>query len=66
MLQTFLLCALILALCIAMLSVRILLRKNGTFVKTHVSQSPEMRRRGISCAQSQDYAARHQPRKIKE
>ena len=57
---------LILALCVLMLCIRILLKKDGTFVKTHVSQNPEMRRRGISCVQSQDFAARHKPNKIKE
>ena len=66
MLQTFILCVLILGICIVMLSVQILLKKNGQFVKTHVSQSKEMCKRGIGCVQSQDYAARHQPQKIKE
>jgi hypothetical protein len=49
-----------------LLSVQILLKKNGTFVKTHVSQSKEMRKRGISCVQSQDFAARHRQKRIKE
>ena len=66
MLKTFILCTIILALCIIMLSVQILLKKNGTFVKTHVSQSKEMRKRGIGCVQSQDFAARHKQKRIKE
>lgn len=49
------------------LSVRILFKKNGRFVKTHVSQSKAMRERGIGCVQSQDFAMRHKsPHAIKE
>lgn len=66
MFKTFILCAIIIAVCIVLLSVQILLKKNGTFVKTHVSQSKEMRKRGISCVQSQDFAARHRQKRIKE
>ena len=49
------------------LCVRLLFKKNGRFVKTHVSQSKAMRDRGIACVQSQDYAMRHQsPLAVKE
>ncbi len=49
------------------LSVRILFKKNGRFVKTHVSQSKAMRERGIGCVQSQDFAMRHKsPHAVKE
>lgn len=41
------------------LCVRILFKKNGRFVKTHVSQSKAMRDRGVTCVQSQDFAMRH-------
>jgi hypothetical protein len=66
MLKLFLFSAAIIALCIGLLSVQILLKKNGQFVKTHVSQSKEMRKRGIGCVQSQDFAARHRQRPVKE
>ncbi len=66
MLTTFLLCVVIIGLCIAMLSVRILLKKNGQFVKTHVGQSKAMRERGIGCVQGQDFAARHRRQLVKE
>ncbi len=66
MLKTFLLCVVIIGLCIVMLSVRILLKKNGQFVKTHVSQSKAMRKRGIGCVQGQDFAARHKRKRVKE
>ena len=64
--KTFILCAIIIALCILMLSIRILLKKDGQFVKTHVSQSEAMRERGIGCVQGQDFAARHKKKRIKE
>ena len=49
------------------LSVRILFKKNGRFVKTHVSQSKAKRERGIGCVQSQDFAMRHKsPHAVKE
>ncbi len=66
MLKTFLLCAAIIAICIIMLCIQILLKKNGTFVKSHVSQNKEMRKRGIGCVQSQDFAARHRRTGIQE
>ena len=66
MLKTILLtaifCVIILAVCMLLLCVRILLKKNGRFVKTHVSQSKAMRERGVTCVQSQDFAARHKSR----
>lgn len=49
-----------------LLSVRLLLLKNGRFVNTHVSGSKAMRQRGIGCVQSQDRAARRKIKKIKE
>ncbi|MBQ0048171.1 MAG: hypothetical protein KBT33_11840 [Prevotellaceae bacterium] len=66
MLKTILLtaifCVIILAVCMLLLCIRILLKKNGRFVKTHVSQSKAMRERGVTCVQSQDFAARHKSR----
>lgn len=66
MLKLFLICTPIIAICVLLLSVRILFLKNGTFVKTHVSSSKAMREKGITCVQSQDYAARRKNKKIKE
>jgi hypothetical protein len=34
--------------------VSMLLKTNGRFPETHVSRNPEMRKRGISCAQKTD------------
>lgn len=46
----------IIALFIAfiLLSVRIIVKKNGVFSSKHISQSKAMRDRGITCATSQD------------
>lgn len=58
MLKTILITMLIVTICIALLSVKILLKKNGRFPNTHVSGSKAMRERGIGCVQSQDREAR--------
>ncbi len=58
MLKTILITMLIVAICIVLLSVKILLKKNGRFPNTHVSGSKAMRERGIGCVQSQDREAR--------
>lgn len=58
MLKTIGITMLIVAICIALLSVKILLKKNGRFPNTHVSGSKAMRKRGVGCVQSQDREAR--------
>ncbi|WP_337377448.1 hypothetical protein [Prevotellamassilia timonensis] len=61
----FIITLLIVAICMALLSVRLFFGKS--FVKTHVDQSKAMRQRGIGCVQSQDAAARIENRKrVKE
>ena len=57
MLKTLLITMLIVAICIALLSVKILFKKNGRFPNTHVSGNKAMRKRGIGCVQSQDREA---------
>ena len=67
MLETFVFCVIIIGIGVLFMSVRVLLKKNGRFVKTHVSQSKAMRERGITCVQSQDFAMRHKsPHAVKE
>lgn len=66
MIKTLLFCIAILAVCMLLLCVRLLFKKDGRFVKTHVSQSKAMRERGVTCVQSQDFADRHRKEKIKE
>ena len=59
--------AIIVGVAMLLLSVRVLFKKNGRFVKTHVSQSKAMKERGITCVQSQDFAMRHKsPHAISE
>ena len=45
-----------------LLSVRIILKKNGRFRSMHISDSKAMRERGIGCVQSQDRQAQHDSR----
>ncbi|MBQ7142861.1 MAG: hypothetical protein PUC18_07730 [Prevotellaceae bacterium] len=67
MLKIFIFCVIIIGIAVLLMSVRILLKKNGRFVKTHVSQSKAMRDRGVTCVQSQEFAMRHKsPYAIKE
>jgi len=44
------------AIVFAGFGIRMLLKTNGSFPETHVSRNPEMRKRGISCAQQTDTA----------
>ncbi len=46
-----------------LLSIRIILKRNGVFSSKHISQSKPMRDRGIGCAKSQDTEARRQDEK---
>lgn len=59
MFQTLAISAGILLLSFVFLAIKILFKKNGTFPKTHVSQSKAMRDRGIHCVQTQDFEERH-------
>lgn len=56
----------VLLICMIFLCFNIIFRKNGKFPKTHVSQNTELRKRGITCVQSQDFETRHKTIKIKE
>lgn len=58
MFETILITIAILALAFAFLGIKMLLIKGGKFPNTHVSGNPRMKADGVSCAQSQDRAAR--------
>lgn len=63
--KTILIVILLIALAFGLLAVRIIIKPNGTFGSQDVGQSPAMRKRGISCATSQDrQARRHKPNRI--
>ncbi len=67
MLKTILIALLIVAISMALLSVKVLLKKGGRFPNTHVGGSKAMRERGIGCIQSQDREARREnPRAVAE
>ena len=65
--KTLLFTLLIIAISIALLAIKIIIKKNGRFPNTHVGGNKEMRRRGIKCVQSQDKdARRNNPMAVKE
>lgn len=65
--KTFLTVALLLLAAVGLLSVSILLKKNGKFPNIHVGSNPAMRKRGIGCVESQDkQAQKSNPMAVKE
>ena len=56
--KIFFLCAVFLYAGMLLLSVRVLLKKDGRFRSLHIGQSKAMRDRGIHCVQAQDFEAR--------
>ncbi|MDR1937870.1 MAG: hypothetical protein LBQ73_05150 [Tannerellaceae bacterium] len=55
MLTTLLITVIIALVCVALLSVSILFKRNGTFPSTHIEGNEALRKRGIRCAKSQHY-----------
>ena len=43
-----------LSLAVIGFAIRVLIKSHGQFPETHVSRNPEMRKRGIACAQKTD------------
>ena len=54
MVETLLITVLIIAICVALLSVKVLFKKNGHFESQHIHDSKAMRDRGIHCVMDQD------------
>ncbi len=54
MIETLLLTVLIIAISIALLSVKVLLCKNGRFSSMHIHDSKAMKERGIHCVIDED------------
>jgi len=48
----------VLAVAMLLLSVRVLIKKNGRFSSQHISENKRMKQDGIHCATSQDREAR--------
>jgi len=53
-LKLLILSSIFLAIAIAGFGIRMLLKSNGMFPETHISRNPQMKKRGISCAQHTD------------
>lgn len=58
MIKTLLLTLVIVAIAMVLLSVKVLLRRNGTFSSQHIHDNPGLRKRGIHCVLDQDREAR--------
>jgi hypothetical protein len=53
-LKLLILSSIFLAIAAAGFGIRMLLKTQGRFPETHISANPEMKKRGISCAQQTD------------
>ncbi len=58
MVETLLVSMLIIAIAFALLSVKLIFRRNGKFSSQHIHDSKAMRERGIHCVMDQDREAR--------
>ncbi|MBR6601652.1 MAG: hypothetical protein IKK87_07380 [Bacteroidaceae bacterium] len=62
MARLFLISLLIIAVCMVLMCVTILIKKNGRFPNTHVCGNKHLRERGITSAQTQDRQAQRENR----
>ena len=53
-LKLLILSSLFVSIAIIGFGIRMLLKSHGRFPETHISRNPEMRKRGITCAQKTD------------
>ena len=58
MIETVLTSVVIIAIAMGLLSIKLILRKNGKFSSGHIHDSEAMRERGIDCVMKQDKTAR--------
>ena len=58
MIKILLFSVLIIAISVALLSVKLIFRKNGKFSSQHVHDNPGLRKQGIHCVVDQDSEAR--------
>ena len=59
MVKVILLTIIIVAVSILLLGIKIFFVKDGRFPKTNIGDNPDMKKRGITCALSTDYADRN-------
>ncbi|MGI6242003.1 MAG: hypothetical protein ACOYJK_00465 [Prevotella sp.] len=62
MIESILLGMLIIAIAIALLSVKVIVKKNGEFASQHIHDSKAMNERNIHCVLTQDEEARQENR----
>lgn len=62
MIKTLLLTLALVAIAMVLLSVKVLLRRNGKFSSQHVHDNPGLRKQGIHCVMDQDREARKKNR----
>ena len=55
MLEVVVFSVIILFICITLLCLKILFKKNGKFPNTHIGGNPALRKKGIKCAQTQHF-----------
>ena len=60
MIKVFLLTLALVAICMALLAITIIIKKNGRFPNIHVGTNKHMRQRGIKCVETQDKDARRE------
>ncbi len=53
--KVFLLSIILLAVCVLLLGVKVLFVRGASFPSGHAHSSPELRRRGITCASGHDH-----------
>lgn len=58
MIETLLITVLIIAICMALLCVKLIFRKNGSFSSQHIHDSKALKEKGIHCVMDQDKEAR--------
>lgn len=58
MIETLAISVLIIAICVALMSIKLILRRNGKFSSQHIHDNVALRKRGICCAIEQDRQAR--------
>lgn len=56
--KTLLFTVLIIAISVALLSIKVIVKKNGKFSSQHVHDNPALRKLGIHCVLDQDKEAR--------
>ena len=58
MIKIIIITVLIIAICIALLSVKVIFKKNGRFSSQHIHDNEALRQQGIHCVIDQDREAR--------